>query len=207
MCSTHRGTSKFRHGWFPWSSVHTSIHYVILSFFSHASGISLGLSVGWSTTLVQTEIFQHLLDGLAQNVVRRIHLNNFGSSCSATSRSKFWLFLWNSSTSPGWDDTKFDKDIHGSQRMNPNDFIDPLTFPVAPLLGWHFWLSTGWISIKVCAHIRVPFGMKCNDFGDPLIFHVAPLWDQNFILPSTLIYDQIPEKLMQFQSASAVLCV
>lgn len=31
-----------------------------------------------------------------------------------------------------WIDMQFATDIHGTQRMNPNDFSDPPTFPLAP---------------------------------------------------------------------------
>ncbi len=31
-----------------------------------------------------------------------------------------------------WIATEFDNDIRGSQRMNSNDFCDPMTFPLAP---------------------------------------------------------------------------
>lgn len=32
----------------------------------------------------------------------------------------------------GWINIKFDRDINGPQRLNPNDFGDPLTFLLAP---------------------------------------------------------------------------
>ena len=56
------------------------------------------LCFSWSTTLVQTEIPQQLLDRFT------------------------WLILYRHSPGP--------------QRMNPNDFNDPLTFLLAPPLDW-----------------------------------------------------------------------
>lgn len=47
---------------------------------------------------------------------------------------------------------KFGADIHGAQRMNPNDSDDPLTLQIAPPAGQTFHLSSeisqksnGWI--------------------------------------------------------------
>ncbi len=36
---------------------------------------------------------------------------------------------------------KFGAHIHGSQKMYPNDFGDPLDFTLAPPQGWSFHLS------------------------------------------------------------------
>ncbi len=51
---------------------------------------------------------------------------------------------------------KFGTDIRGSERMNPNDFGDPLAFYVAPRADQTFHLSseisafTAWIGLKFC---------------------------------------------------------
>ncbi len=55
--------------------------------------------------------------------------------------------------------------------------------------------------------IDVPVRMNCNHFSDPLTFHLVPSSGQNFDSSSSLIYDQIPAKLMTFPSNSAVVCV
>lgn len=44
-------------------------------------------------------------------------------SVATVSRSFFWF------------------DMHGSRRMKPADFGDPLTFPLTPQRGWHLWFS------------------------------------------------------------------
>ncbi len=49
--------------------------------------------------------------------------------------------------------------------------------------------------------------MNCNCNDDHLPFHLMPAQGQNFILSSTLVYDQVPAKLIIFPSSSAVLCV
>ncbi len=59
--------------------------------------------------------------------------------------------------------------------------------------------SIGWIAVKFGAEILIPLRMNCNKFGGPLAFHLA--------LCGTLIYEQIPAKIMTFPSASTVLCV
>ncbi len=59
---------------------------------------------------------------------------------------------------------KFGADIHGSQRINPYDFGDPLTFPLAPAKGQH--LS------EICKNYEISYmRMNCNHFGDPFTFH------------------------------------
>ncbi len=53
---------------------------------------------------------------------------------------------WNISTTIGWAVVKFCTDIHASQRMNPTDFDDSLTFPLVPPWGWHFWSLMEYLS-------------------------------------------------------------
>ncbi len=62
-------------------------------------------------------------------------------------------------------------------------------------MDYHPWISTD---------IHAAQKMKKDEiFGDPLTFLQAPRAGQ--IFPNTLVYDQIPAKLMTFPSASAVL--
>ncbi len=44
----------------------------------------------------------------------------------------FSLLFQTEVSTVGWIAMEFCTDIHGFQRMNPNDFGDPLTFPLAP---------------------------------------------------------------------------
>ena len=43
----------------------------------------------------------------------------------------------------GWIPMEFNMDVHVSQRMNPDDFGDPLTFPLMPPVGYIFLLILG----------------------------------------------------------------
>lgn len=63
----------------------------------------------------------------------------------------------------GWIDMKFCSDIHVLQRMNQSDFGDPLTFPLRPPWGWHFWSSSkmDWHEIWF---IHVPQRTNLNNF-------------------------------------------
>lgn len=50
----------------------------------------------------------------------------------------FFLSLhWNSWSTVGWSAMEFCTDIHDRLRMNPHNFNDPGTFPLAPPWGWH----------------------------------------------------------------------
>ncbi len=65
---------------------------------------------------------------------------------------------WNVSTTIGWIAIKVCTDIHGSQTMNPNDFDDPLTFPLVPPWGWRLWfwvkcLDNCWMNYIIYHHI------------------------------------------------------
>ncbi len=69
----------------------------------------------------------------------------------------------------------FCTDIHGAQKMNPNDFGDPMNFPLAPWCGcfdWNVLTTFGWISIK-STHIHGSLRMNSNNFDDPLTFYLA----------------------------------
>ncbi len=58
-----------------------------------------------------------------------------------------------------------------------------------------------WIAIKFGTDIQVPLRMNCNHFDEPLTFHIAPSSGQNFNLSNTLVYHQIPAKLMLLNRA------
>ncbi len=47
----------------------------------------------------------------------------------------------NISTTIGWINMKFCTNIHGPQKMNPKNFGDPLTFPLAPPSDQNFNMS------------------------------------------------------------------
>lgn len=51
---------------------------------------------------------------------------------------------------------EFGTDIHGANRMNPNDFGDPLTFPQtepkSPQLWWNVCMTIKWIAVKFAMH-------------------------------------------------------
>lgn len=70
---------------------------------------------------------------------------------------------------------KFCTDIHGFQRLNPPDFCDHLTFPLASPAGWHFCLivkhlNRFWMYCNKILFIHGPQGLNPPDFGDPLSF-------------------------------------
>lgn len=106
------------------------------------------------------------------------------------------LYLWNISISTRLIDTKCCTDIHITQRMNPNYFGDPLSFPLVPSWGWHSWF---WVKQLVDGLpwnlVQVPLRINCNKFGDHFISHIRPK------------FDQMPAKLKTFPLALAVLCV
>ncbi len=96
-------------------------------------------SIGWSTTLVQTEISKQLL-GRLLNFMQTFVVPWRWILMSLVI---LWLFFschreihicgfeWNSSTSIGWIAMKFHTNIHVSLRMNYNNFIGRLIFHLA----------------------------------------------------------------------------
>ena len=62
----------------------------------------------------------------------------------------------------------FGTDTCSSQRMNPHDFDDPLTFYLMLPAGWSFYLSSyqshtiGWIAMKFGPDIHVAHMMNLN---------------------------------------------
>ncbi len=83
------------------------------------------------------------------------------------------------STTIGWIAVRFGADIHGSQRMNPNDFGDHLTFPPAPPMGQSFHLRTRFYINNYGSQMMYP-----NNFGDSLTFHLVPSSSQIPISPT-----------------------
>ncbi len=87
--------------------------------------------VSLSTTLVQAEISQQLLDEIffehswfpEEESDRLWWFPDFSSN--ATSRSKFSLIQWNISISNWWIGTTFCTDVLGPQMLNPSDFGYP----------------------------------------------------------------------------------
>ncbi len=52
------------------------------------------------------------------------------------------------------------------------------------------------LQLHLAHSIMPPLRMNFNDFGGPLNFHLVPSSSQNFNLSNTLVYDEIPAKLM-----------
>ena len=48
--------------------------------------------------------------------------------------------------------------------------------------------------------------INCDRFGDNLIYHLAQSTGQDFNLPHTLVYDQIPANILQFKLVAVILC-
>ncbi len=61
------------------------------------------------------------------------------------------------------------------------------------------------IALRFSQDIHAPLRMNSHDFNDSLTFHLLSPSGQIFFLSNTLVYDQIPAKLMTFPSASAGL--
>ncbi len=91
--------------------------------------------------------------------------------------------------------TSFDlqllKSKTGDQYASPNSYRD---------------ISVKHLDEIWCTH-SCPLRMKCNHFVDPSTFLLLPSSGQILNLYSTLVYDQIPARLMTFPSASVILCV
>lgn len=70
----------------------------------------------------------------------------------------------NISTAIEWIAKKCCTDINNTQRMNPSDFGDPLTFPLAS--PWQYFII-GWITMTFGTDILVPLRkLNCNNFSD-----------------------------------------
>ncbi len=82
----------------------------------------------------------HLFECYAQMLLKLIKCLVFSHArCMALDRVMlvcWWVHHFspdlNISTTIAWIGIKFCTDFHGSQRMNPNDFGDPMTFPLVP---------------------------------------------------------------------------
>lgn len=69
----------------------------------------------------------------------------------------------------GWIAMKLDAGIHDAQRMNPQNFSNPLTFPVAPQAGQSFYIfCIYWTGKKVSADNYHP--AKVNTLVIPWFF-------------------------------------
>lgn len=72
------------------------------------------------------------------------------------------------STTIGHIATTFCADIHGTLRMNPTDFGDLSTFPLAPTSGQSYklneWNISSWIGSKFSSNVRGSQKMYSNDF-------------------------------------------
>ncbi len=71
---------------------------------------------------------------------------------------------------------KFGKDIHGSQRTEPKDIGDPLTFQQVKIFTYpkNILTATGWIDTKFGADIHYSQRLNPTDFGNSLTFPLAP---------------------------------
>ncbi len=84
-----------------------------------------------------------------------------------------WTIIWGTAM-------KFHTDIHSPQRMNPTDFGDPLSFPLAPPWGWYLCYSVKCLNNyqmdchEMCTDIYAPLRMSCNNFGHLLTNPLAP---------------------------------
>ncbi len=145
------------------------------------------LSVGWSTTLVQTEIFKQLLDWIAVKFCTDIHgpqrmnptdyvdgktvapvppaSQSFHLSCKISSYLIYWIILY----------------IDGFQRMNPTNSYDGLLFPLSAPWGSHLWfwvkcLNNYWMDCHEIWYTRwsSPSKWIVISLVILLTFHVAP---------------------------------
>lgn len=130
------------------------------SFFCCSSGLALemAMSVCRSTTLVQAEISQQLLDGLPLNLA---HIS-----------------------------------------MVPRGLIIMILVIYFYCSEISLYLTDG-LAKKIVQTFSVPRGWTMT-LVIPWLFLLAPPWGQIFILPTTLVYDQMPALLMTFPSSSAV---
>ncbi len=53
--------------------------------------------------------------------------------------------------------------------------------------------------MKFGPNVHGALKMKCDHFGDRLTFHLAPPSGQNVILYNTLVYDQVPARLVLYK--------
>ena len=70
---------------------------------------------------------------------------------------------------------KFGPDIHGSQTINPSNFVDPVTFPLARSPGQLFHLASQYSSTYLLDWQNILYRYAWllsdpSDCGDPLTF-------------------------------------
>ncbi len=75
--------------------------------------------------------------GADNHVAKRTNPGDFGDFFLQNVQGQRFHLSCEISACTWWIGTKLCTDITGAQRMKPNDFSDPLTFPV--------WTTTGWI--------------------------------------------------------------
>lgn len=96
---------------------------------------------------------------------------------------------WNILTAFGWIARIH---LHGSQKMNPVDFIEALPFLVCchevEILGqeWNVFTPIARSAIAFGKTIHDPFRMNCHNFGDHLHISSSAIVRQTFWLTSTL---------------------
>lgn len=103
----------------------------------------------------------------------------YGWPCQSVGRSVHHFGPdWNISITLGWIALQLCSDIHCPQRMKPTSFGEPLTFPLAPPVGWRFWLywnvfqtfmfPSGWTVIALVTpftfHPDQPPGQSFNEY-------------------------------------------
>lgn len=105
-----------------------------------------------------------------------------------------------------WFTGEFGPDIYGAQRMNTNDFGEPMSFnllnthtiyytPWSCGFNWYFPKKVGWKWGKTC-FVRT----QRNHIGDPLTFHIVP--SVNILIGQIPWFIQRTCKVLTFQSAS-----
>ncbi len=77
--------------------------------------------------------------------------------------------------------------IHGQQRIIPNDFGDPLIFPLELRFCLKCLYSIGWVTTPFGTDIHGPLKMNSSDFADPLTFHLSPSSGDRYISHQVLI--------------------
>lgn len=94
-------------------------------------------------------------------------------------------------------------------RINPADFGNPLTVPLSNVMRITFFgfelnvsAAIGWIAIKFGTNIHASLRTYYNsDYFNLIFLHYHKT--HILIVSSTLVHDQIPEKIIKFPSASA----
>ncbi len=70
----------------------------------------------------------------------------------------------------GWIAMAFGTDIHGAQKMNPNDVSSGHEADICGL-EWKVSKTIGWLALTFGTYMHVHFKMNCNNFYYPFTFH------------------------------------